>query len=113
MPDKGWKTDDLFVPSGLHIDAEVTGEDEQPKGETGEQPFAYPMGVGGLIMNGCFDKNYQPGDPCYQAKGKTTICMVSTPYKPCCEREHLISYYYTVHSLLLRISCFSITQLVD
>ena len=77
VPDKGWKTEDLFVPSGFHIDAELTGEDEKPKGEMGEQPFAYPMGVGGMIMNGCFDKNYQPGDPCFDAKGDTTLCLVS------------------------------------
>ncbi|XP_078360290.1 uncharacterized protein LOC144644633 isoform X2 [Oculina patagonica] len=74
-PDKGWKTEDMFVPPGFHIDAEITGEDEKPDGEIGDQAFTYPMGVGGLIMNGCFGKNYQPGDPCYQATWKTTICL--------------------------------------
>lgn len=76
MPDKGWKTEDLFVPPGFHIDVEITGEDKKPHGEIGVQPFAYPMGVGGLIMNGCFGRDYQPGDPCYAAKRKTTICLV-------------------------------------
>ncbi|KAL9985287.1 hypothetical protein ACROYT_G007668 [Oculina patagonica] len=75
VPDKGWKTEDLFVPSGFHIDAEITGEDAKQEGEKGEQPFMFPMGVGGMIMNGCFGKNYQPGDPCYQATWKTTICL--------------------------------------
>ena len=76
-PEKGWKTEDLLVPAGFHIDAEITGEDEEPQGEAGEQPYTYPMGVGGLFMNGCFGTNYQPGDPCYEARWKTTLCLVS------------------------------------
>ncbi|KAJ7378598.1 hypothetical protein OS493_021898 [Desmophyllum pertusum] len=74
-PEKGWKTEDLLVPAGFHIDAEMTGEDKKPQGEAGEQPFVYPMGVGGLLMNGCFGTNYQPGDPCYEARWKTTLCL--------------------------------------
>jgi len=74
-PEKGWKTEDLLVPAGFHIDAELTGEDEKSEGETGEQPYVYPMGVGGLLMNGCFGTNYQPGDPCYEARWKTTLCL--------------------------------------
>lgn len=76
-PEKGWKTEDMFVPAGFHIDAEMTGEDEEPEGEPGEQPYVYPMGVGGVLMNGCYGTNYKPGDPCYDAYGTTTICAVS------------------------------------
>ena len=76
-PDKSWQTEDMFVPAGFHIDAEVTGEDEKPEGEKGEQPFAYPMGIGGVMMNGCYGTNYKPGDPCYVAKDTTTLCLVS------------------------------------
>ena len=76
-PLKGWQTEDMFVPAGFHIDAQVTGEDEQPEGEKGEQPFAYPMGIEGMMMNGCYGTNYQLGDPCYQAKDTTTLCLVS------------------------------------
>ncbi|KAJ7378599.1 hypothetical protein OS493_021899 [Desmophyllum pertusum] len=43
-PEKGWKTEDMFVPPGFHINAELTGEDEKPEGEAGEQPFVYPWG---------------------------------------------------------------------
>ena len=76
-PEKGWKTEEMFVPPGFHISAEMSGEDEKPDGEAGEQPFAYPMGVGGVLMNGCFGTNYKPGDPCYVAYWETTICHVS------------------------------------
>ena len=79
-PDKGWKSDDFFVPPGFHIDAEVTGEAEKSEGEKGEQPFAYPMGIGGMMMNGCYDTDYQRGDPCYQAKDTTTLCLVSKKF---------------------------------
>ena len=67
----------MIVPPGFHIDAQVTGEDEKPEGEQGDQPYAYPMGIGGLIMNGCYDSKYQLGDPCYVAKDTTTLCLVS------------------------------------
>ncbi|XP_078353427.1 uncharacterized protein LOC144638119 [Oculina patagonica] len=73
-PEKGWKTEDLFVPPGFHVDAEMTGEDEKPEGEAGDQPFLYPMGVGGMLMNACVGTNYQPGDPCYEAYWETTRC---------------------------------------
>ena len=76
-PDKGWQTEDMFVPPGFHLGAEITGEDEKPEGQKGEQAFAYPMGIGGMIMNGCYGTNYQLGDPCYQAKDATTLCWVS------------------------------------
>lgn len=76
-PEKGWKTEDMFVPPGFHVDAEMTGEDEKPEGEAGDQPFLYPMGVGGMLMNSCTGTNYQPGDPCYEAYWETTICAVS------------------------------------
>ncbi len=76
-PEKGWKTEDLFVPPGFHVDAEMTGEDEKPEGEAGDQPFLYPMGVGGMLMNSCVGTNYQPGDPCYEAYWATTRCEVS------------------------------------
>ena len=83
QPEKGWKTEDIFVPPGFHIDAELTGEDERPEGEAGEQPYIYPMGVGGILMNGCFGTNYQPGDPCYEAFWKTTLCHVSARSMVC------------------------------
>ncbi len=101
VPDKGWQTEDLFVPSGFHIDAEITGEDAKQEGEKGEQPFSYPMGVGGMIMNGCYDKNYQPGDPCFQAKGKTTICLVCFRCKFLCKS----SCHYAAHSHFPMIYC--------
>eukprot|EP00058_Branchiostoma_floridae_P005553 XP_002591041.1 hypothetical protein BRAFLDRAFT_69406 [Branchiostoma floridae] len=30
-------------------------------------PAIYPMGVGPLLMNGCFQTNYAEGDPCFEA----------------------------------------------
>ena len=76
-PDKGWQTEDMFVPAGFHIDTEITGEDEKGEGEQGDQPYPYPMGVGGMIMNGCYGKNYQLGDPCYVVEDTTKLCLVS------------------------------------
>ena len=76
-PDKGWKTESMFVPAGVHIDAEYKGEGKKEEKDHGEQPFAYPMGIGGVLMNGCYSRNYQRGDPCYNIKSASTICFVS------------------------------------
>ena len=82
VPDKGWETEDVIIPPGMHITAKVTreGEDEEeePSAQSaGQTPFYYPSGVGQMIMNGCFGTNYQAGDPCYEAKWKTSACLVS------------------------------------
>ena len=76
-PEKGWKTEDLFVPPGFHVAAEMKGGGPEPKGEAGTQPFMYPAGLGGILMNGCYGTNYQKGDPCFNAYWKTTRCEVS------------------------------------
>ena len=76
-PEKGWKTEDVFVPPGFHVAAEMTAEEEKPEGEAGEQPYSYPLGLGGVLMNACVGTNYQPGDPCYDAYWAETICAVS------------------------------------
>ena len=88
-PEKGWKTEDMFVPAGFHIDAEMKEASEAPEGEEGQQPFSYPMGVGGMLMNGCYGTGYQPGDPCYEARAKTTICLV------CLVTDYILYTYYT------------------
>ena len=76
-PEKGWKTESMFAPAGMHIDAAYTKEEGTKKSNQGEPPFTYPMGVGGVMMNGCYGSNYQKGDPCYAAKRVSSICSVS------------------------------------
>ena len=78
-PNKGWKTETMFVPPGVHIDAEYTNSGKEEKKNSGMQPFTYPMGVGGVMMNGCYGRNYQRGDPCYAAKRMSAKCLVSVP----------------------------------
>lgn len=75
--DKGWQTDDMFIPPGYHMDAKVIPESKPAPAVSGQQPFTFPFGAGGLIMNGCFGSGYQPGDRCYDATWATTKCLVS------------------------------------
>ena len=76
-PEKGWKTESMYAPAGVHVDAEYTSEDKDEEDFTAEQTFAYPMGIGGVMMNGCYDTNYQIGDPCYDFKTASPNCHVS------------------------------------
>ena len=76
--DKGWQTDDMFIPPGYHMDAKVVPESKPAPTVQGQQPFTFPFGAGGLIMNGCFGSGYQPGDRCYDATWATTKCIVSS-----------------------------------
>ena len=39
-----------------------------------EKVFAYPLGVGNLMMSGCFGSGYEKGDPCYENLRFTTRC---------------------------------------
>ena len=39
------------------------------------QVFGYPMGVGNLLMSGCFGKGYQPNDPCYKLAIPLSRCV--------------------------------------
>ena len=77
MPDKGWSTPDMFVPPGYHMGASIS-DTEQTEKEHGEQPFTYApnMGLGYVMMNGCYGTNYTPSDPCYNAKFASPICLV-------------------------------------
>ena len=77
MPDKGWNSPDMFVPPGYHMGASISDVDH-PEPEHGEQPFTYApnMGLGYVMMNGCYGTNYTPSDPCYNAKFASPICLV-------------------------------------
>ena len=48
----------MYAPAGVHVDAEYTTEDKDEEDFTGEQPFAYPMGIGRVMLNGCYSTNY-------------------------------------------------------
>ena len=63
-----------FQPAGWSLSAESTPKKEQPEGQQA-QPVAYPAGVGFALMNGCFGRDYKPGDPCYANKRRSTKCL--------------------------------------
>ncbi|XP_078358108.1 uncharacterized protein LOC144642883 isoform X1 [Oculina patagonica] len=73
MPDKAWINDNMFVPSGYHIDASVEEGSNSPKAN-GNTPFTYPTGMGQVLMNGCWGANYSTHDPCYNSKAQSTNC---------------------------------------
>ena len=78
-PQKGWQTEDLVVPAGLHITSRLSTDKvaSEPEGESAERPSVYPFGVGGVLMNGCYGTGYEPGDPCYSSQITTTLCLVN------------------------------------
>ncbi|KAL9983630.1 hypothetical protein ACROYT_G005829 [Oculina patagonica] len=76
MPDKGWSTPDMFVPPGYHMGASISGTPKTEK-EEGEVPYTYApgSGLGYVMMNGCWGKNYTASDPCYNAKWTSSVCQ--------------------------------------
>ncbi|XP_078599632.1 uncharacterized protein LOC144874877 [Branchiostoma floridae x Branchiostoma japonicum] len=68
---RGTNTGDTYSPAGyeLRMDFETNddGDDDELDSSDGMSPAVYPMGVGPLLMNGCFQTNYAEGDPCYEA----------------------------------------------
>ena len=75
--DKGCQTDDIIIPPGYYINGKVIPESKLAPTAQGQQPFTFPFGAGGLIMNGCFGSGYKPGDHCYDATWATIKRMVS------------------------------------
>ena len=77
MPDKGWSTPDMFVPPGYHMGASISGVPKDAK-EQGDVPYTYSpaTGLGYVMMNGCWGKNYTASDPCYNAKWTSSVCQV-------------------------------------
>lgn len=54
-----------WKPAGWTYEVNEHVKDPQPDSED-QKVFAYPMGVGNLMMSGCFGTGYQKGDPCYE-----------------------------------------------
>lgn len=75
VPDKGWQSEDMFVPAGYHMDTSISDEEGSPP-ENDQPSFSYPAGLGSVLMNGCFGTGYKEGDPCYVAKWKMDACLV-------------------------------------
>ena len=50
---------------------------ETPERETrsGGDAFAYPAGIGPMLINGCYGTDYKIGDPCYAAKRNSEKCL--------------------------------------
>ncbi|XP_035690604.1 uncharacterized protein LOC118425679 [Branchiostoma floridae] len=65
---RGSNTGDTFSPPDQEIRMEFEHVDDSDEGTTdGITPISYPMGLGSVLMNGCFGTNYSTGDPCYEA----------------------------------------------
>ncbi|XP_066303955.1 uncharacterized protein [Branchiostoma lanceolatum] len=68
---RGLNTGDTYSPAGYELRMEVDREDDSDDGNDdssdGMSPAIYPMGVGPMLMNGCFGTGYEIGDPCYDA----------------------------------------------
>ena len=66
----------MYAPAEVHVASEYTSEDKDEEYIIAEQPFAYPMEIGGVMMNGCCGKNYEISKPCYDFKTAPPNCHV-------------------------------------
>ncbi|XP_019634114.1 PREDICTED: uncharacterized protein LOC109477328 [Branchiostoma belcheri] len=67
-----------FVPAGYEIShkyhyADET-DDEQDSSTAAVSAYSYPVGLGPVLMNGCFGTGYVNGDPCWEAKIPRESC---------------------------------------
>ena len=75
VPEKGWRSEDMFVPPGYHLDSQISDDSGSPK-EAEPAAFNYPAGLGNVLMNGCYGTGYKEGDPYYVAKWTLDACLV-------------------------------------
>lgn len=74
----------MFIPPGYHINAEIEGQEKPDESINDPQPYAYPAGLGSMIMNGCWGTGYKKGDPCFNALEASDQCRVSNTHRiPC------------------------------
>ena len=76
VPEKGWQSEDMFVPPGYHLDSVISVDSGSPKKHE-PTAFFYPAGLGNVMMNRCYGTGYQKTDPCYVAKWALDACLVS------------------------------------
>eukprot|EP00058_Branchiostoma_floridae_P020867 XP_002606357.1 hypothetical protein BRAFLDRAFT_67600 [Branchiostoma floridae] len=67
-----------FVPAGYEISHKYhyadEKDDEQDSSAATASAFSYPVGLGPVLMNGCFGTGYVNGDPCWEAKIPRESC---------------------------------------
>ena len=70
----GFDGTDEWQPPGWSYKVEKDDRD-QPQGEDAGPPMGYPLGVGNVMMSGCFGSGYKEGDPCYDTLWMTEKCI--------------------------------------
>ena len=70
---QGFSGLDEFEPSGWQLQVGEKSESSHPSSQD-DSPALWPAGVGLALMNGCFGKNYAPGDPCYSFARPAPTC---------------------------------------
>ncbi|XP_019634590.1 PREDICTED: uncharacterized protein LOC109477684, partial [Branchiostoma belcheri] len=75
---RGDNLGNTFVPAGYEIShkyhyADET-DDEQDSSTAAVSAYSYPVGLGPVLMNGCFGTGYVNGDPCWEAKIPRESC---------------------------------------
>ncbi|XP_078358434.1 uncharacterized protein LOC144643147 isoform X2 [Oculina patagonica] len=73
-PDKSWATESMYVPPGYHFQSSITDEESASSKEAPDVPYVYPAGIGSVMMNGCYGKNYSSTDPCYNSRANSAVC---------------------------------------
>ncbi|XP_077985124.1 uncharacterized protein LOC144439764 [Glandiceps talaboti] len=66
QPQNGFVSEDMFAAPAWHIETGINSEDKGA--ESNGIAYTYPMGIGPMMMNGCWGTGYQPGDACYQSR---------------------------------------------
>ena len=63
-----------FQQGGMDLKIQEISSGAQ-SARSGGDAFMYPAGIGPMLVNGCFGKDYKVGDPCYAAKRLSTKCL--------------------------------------
>eukprot|EP00058_Branchiostoma_floridae_P002946 XP_002588434.1 hypothetical protein BRAFLDRAFT_63382 [Branchiostoma floridae] len=78
--EKGMVEEDMFAPPGMKMKVDIEEDpetDDENDDMSEETAFAYPMGMGTALMNGCFGTGYVPGDPCYDDTSELPSCYAA------------------------------------
>ncbi|CAH1802433.1 unnamed protein product, partial [Owenia fusiformis] len=77
IPGKGYMDETGYAPPGVKIMTNFDSDNSDKRGQDSNpgDAYTYSHGIGPALVNGCFLRNYAPGDPCYAFKRMSTLCL--------------------------------------
>ena len=97
--DDGFESQDVLHPGNVAMDANFVRDDSSMQTPGSQSnPFYYKNGVGGQIVNHCYESDYPSEDPCFEGLSSGVACTVrqTSSFSPILDKNINLLYGITV-----------------